>query len=137
MFQKQGNTCLHLASRGENSDITQLLVEKGASVNLQNQVFRFFEILTKKFSLGYLRLCILQDGMTPFHIACENGFLEIVSFLLRNGAIIRMGGVDGMMLACSQNHFDVISQLFENRKEVCEKKNTSTLFTSQPVLTGP
>jgi ankyrin repeat protein len=53
----------------------------------------------------------LDDGFTCFHIACYNGFNDIVDILLDNNADVNVGNVDnitGLHLACQQGYFDVV-----------------------------
>jgi len=56
-----GWTPLHQASTKGFIDVVQILLEKGASINRDN------------------------DGKTPLHIACIKSHLEIIKILLDNG----------------------------------------------------
>ena len=64
----RGETALHLVSRGQNSvvGVVQLLLGHGANVNAQD-------------------MC----DITPLHLACYHGKLEIVRALLHHGARVR------------------------------------------------
>ena len=60
-----GSAALHLACVSGNLPLVQLLVEKGAKVDLKN-----------------------VGGMTPLHIACDRRYSEIALYLIRKGSDI-------------------------------------------------
>jgi ankyrin repeat protein len=57
------NTALHVAIKNKNHEIAKLLIGLGASVSVCN-----------------------ARGLSPLHVACENGLHDIVSTILRRGA---------------------------------------------------
>ncbi|PRD32516.1 UNVERIFIED_CONTAM: Ankyrin repeat and protein kinase domain-containing protein 1, partial [Trichonephila clavipes] len=53
----EGNTAMHLATQRKNGELLRLLLNSGGNVDAQN-----------------------DEGLTPLHIACVNGDLEILKF---------------------------------------------------------
>ena len=55
-----------------------------------------------------------QDGRTPLHIACREGLLSVVKYLLEEGANVHQSDSNNntpLMDAINANRFDVISLL--------------------------
>lgn len=87
---KKGNSPLHDAVRAENFEISNLLLEQGASVNQQG-----------------------QEGFTPAHLAAERGHILILNLLIDKGAdvdLINTNGYSVLAHAKIANH--------QNYKEV-------------------
>uniref|UniRef100_A0A8C2B9H5 Ankyrin 1, erythrocytic b n=1 Tax=Cyprinus carpio TaxID=7962 RepID=A0A8C2B9H5_CYPCA len=82
----QGITPLHLASQEGQPDMVALLISKQANVNLGNKVMQSLMsvcISAISFSLIFL----LQLGYTPLHQAAQQGHTDIVTLLLKHGAL--------------------------------------------------
>ena len=60
---EQNNTALHLACVNKHPDVTDLLLRHKLSVSEVN-----------------------NEGQSPLHLASENGCLECVNLLIRNGS---------------------------------------------------
>lgn len=60
---KKGNTALHIASLAGQEEVVRLLVQAGASVNVQS-----------------------QNGFTPLYMAAQENHDNVVRFLLASGA---------------------------------------------------
>ena len=115
----RGESPLHLVSRGQyNSQdqrdgvsIVQLLLERGANVNAQD-----------------------KDHLTPLHLACYNGKLEIVRALLSHGASVNAKGMLGqtalhLVLDGNRSGRDavaVVRLLLENGADVNAQDNYET-----------
>lgn len=62
-------------------------------------------------------LCCLQDGGTPFLVACQCRHMDVAKFLLSRGADVNSRMIDGasaIFLAAQNGHDDIISFLFES-----------------------
>ena len=108
---EQGNTALHLAALGKNSEMIKVLMAK-ISVKRTN-----------------------KEGLTPLHIAAGNGIIEGVRALLENEdakSIINLEDISGrapLLLASSSGSKDVVSLLLKNGASLrCRNKyNESAL----------
>ena len=108
---EQGNTALHLAALGKNSEMIKVLMAK---------------ISVKRIN---------KEGMTPLHIAAGNGIIEGVRALLVNEdakSIINLEDISGrapLLLASSSGSKDVVSLLLRNGASLrCRNKyNESAL----------
>jgi len=54
-----------------------------------------------------------KKGSTPFFFACQEGNLDVVKFLVRNGADAKLGknGISPFHMACYRGHLDVVTYL--------------------------
>jgi len=54
-----------------------------------------------------------KKGSTPFFFACQEGNLDVVKFLVRNGADTSIGknGISPFHMACYRGHLDVVTYL--------------------------
>jgi len=108
--RNKGQTPLHQALEsglqfwGYYLELTQVLLDYGADVNAQN-----------------------DDGSTPLHLACCQGFLEVAELLLKFGADIRKLDNDGLTpLHCASqyDHADVVRLLLMRDAGVCARDGT-------------
>ncbi|XP_071159047.1 L-asparaginase-like isoform X1 [Mytilus edulis] len=68
-----------------------------------------------------------QDGRTALHVACREGHLEVVQYLLQHGASVHAKDLDKktpLMDAVQNKHFSIISILVQ----------TGAIITLQPVI---
>ena len=84
---KYGTTPLWIASQKGHEQIVELLLEKGADVDLPDQVI----LLIVSFSFFFFQFLIfllffnIKDGTTPLWIASQKGYEQIVQILLEKG----------------------------------------------------
>ena len=82
---KDGFTPLYIAAQNGHEQIVQFLLEKGANVDLADQVI----LLIVSFSFHFLIFLFffknVKTGVTPLYIAAQNGHEQIVQFLLEKG----------------------------------------------------
>lgn len=64
------------AASGGHSDVVKYLLERGAPINVPNNV--------SSWGLGHRDSA--QDGTTPLHFACADGHVTVVQALLQKGA---------------------------------------------------
>ena len=88
--RRGGGYPLHLACAWGYSSMVVLLVQSGSDFNLEN-----------------------DELNTPLHIAVKSGSLEIVEYLINNGAILRQdaNGDDPMKLAAKEQQKDILDFL--------------------------
>ena len=93
------------ASSDGNLDLVKLLLERGANVNSQNNIFY---------------------GQTALIRASENGHTEIVKLLSTNGADVNIQDIYGqtaLILSSLRGHLEVIKLLLEKGADPFDKNN--------------
>jgi len=68
-----GSCILHVAAACAHVEVTKLLLENGADINLPNS----------------------KNARTALHYACKKGSLEMVEFLVDNGADVHCVDING------------------------------------------
>ncbi|XP_050928798.1 ankyrin-1 isoform X6 [Lates calcarifer] len=89
---KKGNTALHIAALAGQEKVVAELVNYGANVNAQSH----------------------QKGFSPLYMAAQENHLEVVKFLLENGANQSLPTEDGftpLAVALQQGHENVVALL--------------------------
>nr|XP_029722566.1 uncharacterized protein LOC109416384 [Aedes albopictus] len=132
---------LHVAIEGDQRHIVQLLLEKGADVNIRDAKLNSDTPISAKpplhFSLfgnkgaediiikGNVNIgALTHENCTPLHLACLNGHKEIVEILIRRKANIDALALENstpLHLACLNGHKEVVEILIK------EKANVDTL----------
>lgn len=80
-----------------------------------------------------------DEGLTPLHIACDNGHIDIVRFLLANGANIEAKPKDGrtpLMHAISNDHFEIAEFLISKGANVNAASATNYTVLMQASAKG-
>ncbi|KAF8146678.1 ankyrin repeat-containing domain protein [Mycena galopus ATCC 62051] len=127
----ENSTPLISAVSWGQKEIAQLLLEKGANVNLiagkygsalseacYYQRQQIVQLLLEKGADA--NLTGEEDG-SPLYIACNQGYQDIAQLLLENGADVKLrGGEHGTALgtACHQGHQDIVQLLLERGTDV-------------------
>ncbi|MEZ6039506.1 MAG: ankyrin repeat domain-containing protein [Planctomycetaceae bacterium] len=96
--QRDGMTALHWAVHHDHTEMTRLLIQRGAVVTVPNEF-----------------------GVTPLALACINGNPEIVELLLDAGAEVnrtRPGGETPLMTAARTGNADSVERLLQAGAEV-------------------
>lgn len=98
---RQGMSALAVASSQGNSVMALFLVASGADVNLQN-----------------------NSGETPLHFAVSANNLEIIQFLIENGADIQPQGDSTPLLAAARRgYFEIVQFLVRNGADINRRDN--------------
>ena len=91
-----------IAASGENHiEVARFLVEHGASINYQNQVFDipfflFFNLLISQ--------CLFQNGYSALQVACDSGNTDIVKLLIQSNVNIELKNKVSFGLAIIIHH---------------------------------
>lgn len=129
---KTGETALMKACANGDVEITQLLLEHKANANLRSldNGTAFHSAARSTNSLEIMKLLRpkvtdidiegTEDKCTPLFLACANGELESVQFLLQNQAIVNTKDKDGntpLMTAAGFGSPEVVKLLLENNAD--------------------
>jgi len=154
---KNGDTPLHMACRKGHIDMVRYLVsEQGGITTSQNnngdtplhEAFRqsslaIAEVLTRALDCKAAYNCKNKDGDIPLHMACHNGHVDMVRYLVSeqecNPTCQNWNGDTPLHGACHEGHVDVVkyfvteqgcSAACQNRRgdtplhEACRKDRT-------------
>lgn len=124
-----GNTPLKKACYDGHRNIAVLLLNKGADVNAKNnEDFSPLWDSVKENHPDIVKLLLDQDdiqvdpktnqGMTPLHMACTGGYLDIAMLLLKKGADVNAQdnrGISPLFFAVAKDHPDVVKLLLEQK----------------------
>uniref|UniRef100_A0A1I8GB66 Non-specific serine/threonine protein kinase n=1 Tax=Macrostomum lignano TaxID=282301 RepID=A0A1I8GB66_9PLAT len=137
---------LHLASREGRTDAARVLIDFGASVNLQNSFgISPLYLASKEGHLAVVNLLIdyqadvnirTVSGSTPVYIASEQGRCFIVQALIKANADVNLAttnGITPIWIASQSGHHDIVRRLILARADVDAKKIS---FGSSPLYTA-
>ena len=111
-----GGSALHLAASEGNTETVQLLLEKGADINMKD-----------------------KDENTALHLAAGYGQTETVQLLLEKGAKINEmndEGLTALHLAASQGHTSIVKKLLNHRDADINIKGGNDGSTPLHLATG-
>ncbi|GFT56280.1 hypothetical protein NPIL_467881, partial [Nephila pilipes] len=122
VFRKDGLTPLHLASVKGHTSVVKLLLENGANANLadiENRNSVEFAVAHGKVEVVKLLLKEKHvhindkgnDGFSLLHIAAQAGYLNIVTYLINQGADVNSqndAGSKPIHIATREGHKDVV-----------------------------
>lgn len=120
-------TGLHLAAYFGVKASVQLLLDRGADVNLKESEGRTSLCWASESGhIEVVRLLLKKGadleaadgyGWTPLHLALWSGHIEVVRLLLEEGADLEAGDEDGrtpLLLALESRHIEVVKLLFSS-----------------------
>ena len=134
MHSQTGTCALFFASQGGYLEVVRELVTHGAPVDLPSYVSvvhmssHSSACLPVSFLNESTDCIVLQDGGTPFFVACQCNHLEVAVFLLENGADVNTQLVDGagVLFITSQNgHHRMVQYLLSKGADPSMKRNVS------------
>jgi ankyrin repeat protein len=95
---RNGMTSLHLAIEGDLDAVAMQLIQKGGSIHIRREAdgYTALHCAVKKGKLGLVQAMLpktsitieLESKKTLLHIAAEAGQLEVVNYLITQGAVI-------------------------------------------------
>jgi len=134
VYTEDGLFPLWRATANNNQEITKLLLENGATVDLENKTSSgsltsliypsqegYFEIVKLLVDHGADINYNAFKGFTPIRIAARNGHLNIIKYLAEHGAKIDVKAEDGatpLEHAASKGHYDVVRFLIDKGANV-------------------
>ena len=86
---------------------------------MSNKLKRVKELVFLGFKVNY-KMPAFQKR-TALHVAAESGFINIVSFLIDNNAIVNVkdkSGVPPIFIACSKGHSQVVKLLLRSGAKI-------------------
>lgn len=107
---RHGATPLHIACQQMHTDVVRLLCEHGADVNIST-------VRVAAVPTGHLYAAPPQkdEDVTPLHMVCCSGNIDIVTILLDHGARVglatRTKGISPLRAASRNGHTDVVKKL--------------------------
>ncbi|KAM4054225.1 ankyrin repeat and death domain-containing protein 1B isoform 2-T2 [Anomaloglossus baeobatrachus] len=144
VVDRHGLTVLHLAGWSADLTIVQMLIKAGVNQKAKNQdgmnVLHFAAQSDKNDIVDYLlKEMQLKDlnikdnrGREPFHLAAENGHINMINNLLSMGLFTSQEDKEGntaLHLAAANGHEIVVRVLLEHFKEKdCPNKSGATPF---------
>lgn len=123
LCDEDGRTALFLAVYSENLALVQLLLEAGASPRASAE--SLMVLASTSGNLDILRVLhkfgakvndeyYLDTGISPLYVACKRGHLQVVQWLLDNGAAVEAVDEDDVtpfMVAAGQAHVQIVKLL--------------------------
>uniref|UniRef100_A0A8C4IKU0 ZU5 domain-containing protein n=1 Tax=Dicentrarchus labrax TaxID=13489 RepID=A0A8C4IKU0_DICLA len=95
VLSKTGFTPLHIAAHYENLNVAQLLLNRGANVNFTPKVIHLDTTIESSFCcVLFTSVCfqhiflVLQNGLSPIHMAAQGDHMDCVKQLLQYNAEI-------------------------------------------------
>lgn len=125
-FAPDGFTSLGLAAFFGHLDVVELLLEKGADVNLPSRNAQHVMPLHSAVAHQHLAIAkallahgadvnaIQADNFSPLHEAAQNGLTDMIHLLLAHGANVNMRKADGetpLTIAQKQGHQEAATLL--------------------------
>uniref|UniRef100_A0ABD2WSS3 Uncharacterized protein n=1 Tax=Trichogramma kaykai TaxID=54128 RepID=A0ABD2WSS3_9HYME len=154
--EKSGDTPLHLAAREVNNKVAELLLRRGANLNLVNKrgstslhiiceshnhddaaTLELFFSINEEVNQPVQIDAQNKDGNAPLHLALDCGLKEVAQFLLRRGAnphLVNESGSTPLHVICSRYSSDESSSLFHLFFEITNDMHQTVDVNAQDKL---
>jgi ankyrin repeat protein len=130
--KSKGATVLHVAAEAGRADIAELLIGKGADINVETKAG--WTPLHRAVDMNHpavAKLLISKGadvnatgkGNAPLHRAAFSGNLEMLQILLDEGADIHARGAEGwtaIFFACCGGHLDAVEMLISSGASIVD-----------------
>lgn len=151
----QKNTPLHRAFEKENNvEIIKYLIEKGADITGKNSYGSPIDIAFQNENIDNIKYLVEnkyfvekgidmninkvdENGSTKLHNAVKNGKMDIVKFLVENGANINYmdrNKETPLSIAISYRKMDIIGYLIENGADINAKNNVGNTLLHNTIM---
>jgi len=130
-IDEAGRSLLHDAALDGNGDAVDLLIAKGADVNLTYDGFTPLDFAAAKGHKGVAELLIRKGAsveggrwVKPLHLAAAGGHKEMVNLLIAKGADVNARNSDGLTplaAALSKGHKDIAEILVRKGANIVER----------------
>ena len=145
-INEQGKFALRFASKNGDIDMVEVLLTRGAQIDLQDSNHLGSSALYEASSNGHIDVVELllkhganidiqkNNGTTPLFIACEKGHFKVAELLIEKGANVNLQMNDGLttlLIALDRGHEEVAKLLIKNGVQVDVKyEGASPLYNA-------
>ncbi|MGH0177252.1 UNVERIFIED_CONTAM: hypothetical protein FKN15_074851 [Acipenser sinensis] len=116
---KNGLTPLHVAVHHNHLDVVKLLLSKGSSPH--NSARNQLEVATSLLQFGASANSESLQGVTPLHLAAQEGRPDMVDLLISNQANVNLGNKSGLIplhLVAQEGHVPIADMLVKQGASV-------------------
>ena len=124
-------TLLHFAANFGDTNVTKLLLEEGANIDIKDQNKNtplhlaasngHTDIAKLLLEKGSDLSVVNKEGNTSLHLAASNGHTDTVKFLMEEGSdlsVVNKEGNTSLHLAASNGHTDIVKLLVEKGSDL-------------------
>uniref|UniRef100_T2M2T2 Ankyrin repeat domain-containing protein 26 n=2 Tax=Hydra vulgaris TaxID=6087 RepID=T2M2T2_HYDVU len=120
-FRSKSGSSIDLIGLSENKNgyiVKNKDLSKVSKAVWQGDLLKLKEVANNKKKVNWNETD--KENRTVLHLACAQGFAEIVEFIISNGANVNMSDSEGktpLMKACEQNNTKIVECLLKNGAE--------------------
>jgi len=132
MAGRDWDDVLVYASNSGRLDAVQRLVENGIKVSNRALIGASIDghlcVIKYLVSVGPISVHIQNEEI--FRLACKNGYLDIIEYLVENGVDIHLDDEYALHWASCNGHLNVVEYLVKNGACVCSDNNRAIILAS-------